>query len=93
MTSFDDQNYEDSRSFIGTDPSDPNQFWFKLYSVEGYASERTKRSVAGWEDSSFQPDGEAPSGQAPLCGADTFRTLSMLHINSPTKREFWNRHE
>ena len=50
----------------------------KFQKIIRYLRERSKRSVAGWEDSSFQPDGEAPSGQAPLCGAGTFRTLSIL---------------
>ena len=49
MISFDDQNCEDSPSFIETDPSDPNQFWFKLYSMEGYATYKFTYKTRIWE--------------------------------------------
>ena len=44
--------------------------------------ERSKRSVAGWDDSRFQPDGEAPVGTgAPSlrCGAKALFELSLLY--------------
>lgn len=43
-------------------------------------SERLKRLVAGWEDSSFPPDGEASPGLASLrfaAGREAFRTFFM----------------